>query len=68
MPEKVLDQKKFGSKKCGVQKLIPKGLGPKMFVKIGTLIAEILLILTNVTSTKVVWTTVPLTDILYCQE
>ena len=69
--EEIKVKKNFGSKKylsenSLVEKMrsikikAPKKLGPQSLVKIGSVIAEILLIWTNVTGTYVAWTNVTL--------
>ena len=52
--KKILGSKKFGSKKISPKKIkAPKKLGPKFFVKIGSVTTEIFLIWTNAAWTNV---------------
>jgi len=59
----MLGQTKFLSKKffCPKKSWAEKTLGLKLLVKIGSAIAEILLIWTNVARTNVAWTNVTIT-------
>ena len=56
-----MGQKKFGEKMCSTKIEAPRKLGPKILVKIVSVIAEILLIWTNVARKYAAWTNTTMT-------